>query len=265
MKANIVLIGSGNVATHLGKRLIDVGHQVLQVYSPQLSNARTLATALSSDGISSLDTLLPEADFYIIAVSDHAILQVIHDLQSRASGIWLHTSGSTDIKVFEGLSDKFGVLYPLQTFSKQKDVDFTTIPLAIEANNDQTYRQVEKLAQTISGKSFYGSSKQRLALHVSAVFACNFTNYMYAVAENILQENDLGFDMIKPLILETAEKALHFSPKTVQTGPAIRRDTMILEKHIKFLQESPLYSELYSDISRLIMNCGPDEESQPKC
>ncbi len=282
----IVLIGSGNVASQLGKALIKSGYAVVQVYSRRLEHAQELATALAEGStedtakdlakgstesrpiipIDRLDRLDREADLYFICVSDQAIAEVIGQLPVGLKGVVVHTSGSTSISVFadEGASDvgsggyqgRHGVFYPVQTFSKAKAIDFKNIPLALEASDPDTYQLLSGVAAGLSERVFPCDSNQREAIHIAAVFACNFSNYLYTVADQILQQHGLDFELIRPLILETAEKAQLFAPASVQTGPAVRKDLKIVQQHLDFLDREkladPRIRQLYALISEIL-------------
>lgn len=285
-KLKIVLIGSGNVATHLGSALIKQGgHQIIQVYSRQRENAQELAERLNETAAErqkegqnevveftdQLQELKRDADIYFICVSDQAIGPVIRELQTLQalnsekglSGIIVHTSGTTPISVFtettedrplwaEVYPNRYGVFYPVQTFSKKKAVDFRTIPLALEASDPETFSVLEAVGSRLSNRVFPCDSVQRQAIHVAAVFACNFTNYLYALGEEVLKMNGLEFDLIRPLIAETAEKALKHSPATVQTGPAVRKDFTIVQKHLDYLEELAVENPKMAKIYRLL-------------
>lgn len=250
--ADIVIIGSGNLATHLSKGMKLAGHKIRQVYSRDRQHALSLAMAVDAEAITSLDEVTLNAELYLISVSDNAIGQVIAGLPRDLQGIVAHTSGSTPLDVFRGQPWAYGVFYPLQTFSKTKSVDFKQIPMAIEGQNESVTEQIKAWAITLSDRVFICDSKQRLALHVAAVFACNFSNHLYAVAEKLLIQNDLSYDLIKPLIWETAQKAMIFSPSEVQTGPAVRNDHQTMQKHLLFLKENSDLAALYETISQLI-------------
>ena len=255
---DIVLIGSGNVATHLGTSLQAAGHRIVQVYSRTKEHAEALASLLQSHGVISatnrMSDLNLQADLYIIAVSDRAIQSVITALPQALQGIVVHTSGSTPITVFEDCPHPHGVFYPVQTFSSAKSVDFRLVPLALEASSEQVYGMLEEVGQQLSDRVFACSSSQRLAIHIAAVFACNFTNYLYAIGEDVLQAEGLDFDLIRPLIQETAEKIQQHSPNRVQTGPAHRNDQVIVQRHINYLadRDQAQLKELYELISTLI-------------
>lgn len=249
---DVVLLGSGNVATHLGGALLTAGHRVVQVYSPTKAHAKTLAHTLNAGAIDDLTTVEAYADVYIIAVKDDAIAAVIAQLPSFLRGVVIHTAGSVDIGIFATHVANYGVLYPVQTFSKAKTVDFSTIPVAVEASDEATFTLLAKFADSLSGRVFSCDSKQRLSLHVAAVFACNFSNHFYAIAANLLEEHSLDFDLIRPLILETAEKVMSHQPKDVQTGPAVRNDERTMHRHLKLLENHPGLQAIYEKLSRRI-------------
>jgi len=249
----VVILGSGNVATHLGRALKTSGHSILQVWSRSKINADLLASELNSLGINSFEDLDKDGDIYIISVSDDAIPFVASKFPFKDK-LLVHTSGTTGIDVLEKASAKRGVLYPLQTFSKQRDIDFEVIPIAIEGDSQETVESLSTLAKTLVDKVVLFDSEKRRALHIAAVFACNFTNHFYSVAHQILKENHLDFDLIRPLIAETASKVQTFLPEEVQTGPAVRNDQITLNKHIKFLEDKPELEDLYKMISQSIIN-----------
>lgn len=245
----IVLLGSGNVATHLGKALKDSGHEIVQVWSRTLENAKALAETLNSDFTNNLSQINDKGEVYIIAVSDNAIPEIAESFPLN-NKILVHTSGTTELTI-PGMS---GVFYPLQTFSKQKSVDFFQIPIAIEGVNVKISELLENLAKSVSSNVVKLDSEQRKALHVAAVFACNFSNHLYAIADKILTDNKLDFNLIKPLIAETAEKIRQNPPITVQTGPAVRRDQITLNKHLEFLENMKDLQDLYQRLSQSIIN-----------
>lgn len=250
---DIVLLGSGNVATHFGKALSDAGHRIVQVYSRTKAHAAVLADAVSAQAIDNLADVDLAADVYLIVVTDDVISEVAARLPSALKGIVVHTAGSVDIAVLAPHARKYGVIYPVQTFSIAKPVDFSTIPLALEASDEAMYAELIQLVTPLSTRIFPCDSRQRLALHIAAVFACNFTNHLYAIGADILREYALDFDLIRPLILETAQKVMAHSPREVQTGPAIRNDVGTMQKHLELLKEgrSDLV-ELYRQLSERI-------------
>jgi len=249
----VVLLGSGKVATQVGKELHNAGILVAQVYSQTLAHAQTLALQVHAKAISDLAELTKNADVYIISVNDDAILSLVEHLD-LADKIVLHTSGSTAMDVLKAASTNYGVLYPLQTFSFDKAVDFSQVPIAVEASSPEVLKQLEALAHKLSPKIVQMSSEQRLVLHIAAVFACNFSNHVYAIAQQLVENKGLSFDYLRPLIAETAAKVQQALPSEVQTGPAIRKDEKILQKHLDFLKDQPQLQEIYRLLSQSIVN-----------
>ena len=248
----IVLIGSGNIATHLGKAFADAGHQILQVYSHTIANANALAIALSSEGIKELKDINLGADFYLLAVSDHVLKEVVNSLPKDIAGVVAHCSGGTDISILSQFN-LYGVIYPIQSFSKHKDLDLQHTPFAVEGNNTLSYEVLHELASEISDQVFPCDSPQRLALHVSAVFANNFSNALFQIAFELLKEHNLSFDLIRPIIQETAEKVQKHEPKDVQTGPAVRNDKTTMSTHFNFISSHPDWQLIYQKMSDLII------------
>ncbi|WP_316836497.1 Rossmann-like and DUF2520 domain-containing protein [Pedobacter nutrimenti] len=248
----IVCLGSGNVATHMALAFKSAGAELLQIWSKTLSHAEVLAVQTGATATDKLKDVDRNADLYIIAVKDDAIAEIADSLK----GVWgliVHTSGATSIDVFKPAATKhFGVLYPLQTFSKSKAVDFSKIPLCIEAGTAESQVLLKEIAKAISPLIYEVSSADRKLLHLAAVFACNFTNHLYHLGQQILQQNELSFDLLRPLILETAEKVQTALPYDVQTGPAVRDDKQTLEKHLELLQNMPELAEIYKTLSKSI-------------
>ena len=249
----IVLIGSGNVATHLGRALQAAGHAVLQVWSRQLANASTLGSILGCDVTDRLDQLDPAADLYVLSVSDNAI-PLISEQFPYKDKLLVHTSGATSLNAITSASLRTGVFYPLQTFSKEKEVDFRRIPIAIEGDTAETTEVLLRLAQDISHWAEVISSEQRKVIHIAAVFACNFSNLLYSIGEEILAHEGLSFDLLRPLIAETAEKAAHYSPLEVQTGPARRRDSETIGRHLDYLRGNEELSSIYRLLTEAIVS-----------
>jgi len=249
MNQKIVIIGSGNVATHLGKTLCEKKHSIVQIYSKTLSNAKALAEKLHADFTDQIENVNRDADSYVIAVTDNAVEEVAHKINVNDKLI-VHTSGSITMDILKNCSENYGVFYPLQTFTKEKQVVFSEIPICIEANSKKNEQTLSELAQSLSNSVHFINSEQRKIIHLAAVFACNFTNHLYGVAEEILSENEIPFEILKPLIAETTEKIKENSPKKTQTGPAIRKDEKVLKKHLEMLNNKPEWQELYSLISK---------------
>jgi predicted short-subunit dehydrogenase-like oxidoreductase (DUF2520 family) len=241
----ITLIGSGNVAWNFAQVLTQKGHQLEAVYSRSLTNARMLADQYS--GCKALDTLAlaqSSSSLFVIAVADQALESVCAALELPPEALVVHTSGSMPMAVLQKF-DRHGVFYPLQTFSKDKKVDFSSVPLGIEASDDLVYEQLTALARSISNKVYPISSQQRTILHIAAVFACNYSNYMMHVAGQILEKEEMQLDWLKPLVEETVAKAFLLGPAKAQTGPAIRGDEAVLQKHLQYLADRPDWQDLY--------------------
>lgn len=246
----IALIGAGNVATHLARQLTNVGYTIVQVYSRSVASASELADQLEISYTTNLDEITDKADFYIFSIKDSALEEVISNMP-HSNGIWIHTSGSMPMNIFKGKAQDFGVLYPLQTFSKERTIEWKNIPIFIEASDDTTYQSINQLAEDISSRVSPLSSEDRRQVHLSAVFACNFVNHMYSIANTIVDKANLPFDILLPLIEETCEKVHTLSPPKAQTGPAVRYDENIISKHINLL-ETPELKEIYKLLSESI-------------
>ena len=248
----ITIIGSGNVATHLAAAFKNAGHRIVQVYSRDMQNAALLAYHVGADAIDNFDHINPETDIFIISVKDDVIANVAEKLASH-NALIAHTSGSTDIGVLQKFTPNAGVFYPLQTFSKTKEVDFLSVPLCIEGADEHITQTLTELARTVSNKVYQVSSTQRRVLHLSAVFACNFPNYLYDAARQLLEGSGMPFEMLRPLILETAVKVQSQAPKDAQTGPAVRGDENTMMAHLQMLNNEPALQEIYSLLSQAII------------
>ncbi|MCZ4244449.1 Rossmann-like and DUF2520 domain-containing protein [Pedobacter punctiformis] len=247
----VVLLGSGNVATHLALALKAKGEDIVQVYSPNLINAGNLAEKVESAAINDLSKIDQHADLYLISVKDDAIEQVAASLK-QVKGLVVHTSGTTDVKLLSAHVAHSGVFYPLQTFSKNKDVDFKNIPLCIEASDEKQLGILKQLANKLSEKVYEIDGDKRKVLHLAAVFACNFTNHLYTLANQVLSGHNLEFDIIRPLIAETADKIKADLPENVQTGPAIRHDESTIKAHLDRLKDMPELHNIYETLSNSI-------------
>jgi len=248
----IVLIGAGNLATHLGKALHAAGHDVVQVFSRTMQSAETLASLLDAEPLTDMAQVRDDADVYIFSVKDSALEQLVSQLCGGEKKVFLHTAGSMPMSVFRGKALHYGVLYPMQTFSKQREVDFSIIPCFIEANDEFALKQIESLAGQISHRVYQLSSEDRKYLHLSAVFACNFANHCYAASQELLQQHGIPFDVMLPLIDETAAKVHGMTPKEAQTGPAVRYDENVIGKQIQLLENQPYFQKIYDCMSKSI-------------
>lgn len=248
----IVLIGAGNLATHLGKALHAAGHDMVQVFSRTMQSAETLASLLDAEPLTDMAQVRDDADVYIFSVKDSVLEQLVSQLCGGEKKVLLHTAGSMPMSVFRGKALHYGVLYPMQTFSKQREVDFSIIPCFVEANDEFAQKQIEGLAGQISHRVFQLSSEDRKYLHLSAVFACNFANHCYAASQELLQQHGIPFDVMLPLIDETAAKVHGMTPKEAQTGPAVRYDENVIGKQIQLLENQPYFQKIYDSMSKSI-------------
>lgn len=234
----ITLIGAGRVANHLAK-VLHTQHQIVQIFSRNLLNAQQLAEKINAHAINQVEQLTQDTDLVIIAVSDQAIQSVIKSIHGYLpNNLIVHTSGSTNLQILEEVHLRSGVFYPLQTFSMEREVNWMTTPLFIEASHHEDLSFLTALANSLSQRVYQYSSKQRQTLHLAAVFACNFSNYCYDMAKQVVDVEQVDFSLLFPLILETANKAVVNDPKEMQTGPARRGDKNILKMHTQLLAES---------------------------
>jgi predicted short-subunit dehydrogenase-like oxidoreductase (DUF2520 family) len=249
----IALIGAGNVATHLGKAWQQAGCTVVQVYSRTEQSASELATCLCVPFVTSLDEVCTDADIYVVAVKDAVLQELIPVLvKGREAALFVHTAGSMPMAVWQGVAPRHGVLYPMQTFSKARKVDFASVSFFVEANHQADKEALKELAGALSPKVYEATSAQRTYLHMAAVFACNFANHMYTLSARLLEKNGLPFDAMLPLIDETARKVHGLHPHDAQTGPAIRGDENVMGKHLAMLSDEPEVKEIYRIISNSI-------------
>jgi len=245
---NIVLIGGGNVAHHLVKVLLHTsGIRLLQVCNRSIEAIEDLKNEVE---ITNDFKALKEADVFIVCVADKAIKEV-SDRIDIGKALIVHTSGSTSINALKKHS-RTGVFYPLQTFSKGRNLNFLEIPICIEASIESDEIQLEILAKSISKKMFKINSNQRKQLHIAAIFANNFTNHLYSIANNICIEHHIDPEIMLPLIQETAKKIEEFDPYEAQTGPARRGDNEIIKKHLKELNKNQ--QKIYKSLSKSITN-----------
>lgn len=248
----IVIIGSGNVATVLGRLCIKNSHQVVQVISRNVAHAKLLADELGcayADFAGSTDTT---AELFLIAVND-AALQQINSSFHFGNKLALHTAGSVSKDVLKPVSVNYGVLYPLQSIRKEMMYD-NQIPFLVDGNTEETKTLIEDFAKTISTEVAQATDDERLKLHVAAVVVSNFTNHLYALAEDFCNKEKVDFKLLTALIKETAARVDTISPSNSQTGPAVRKDVFTLEKHIRLLTEYPRLKQVYLKLTDSIMN-----------
>lgn len=246
---HITIIGAGNVAWHLGAAL--ARHNTIDaVFSRQLHHAQQLAAITGGQAIDQSGQLPTGSDVYIIAVSDDAINSLCEALPPL-KGLVVHTSGSVPITSLQRF-ERHGVFYPFQTFSKQKAVCMEEVPILVEASNLSDLGLLRQVAASISKRVVEASSEQRLQLHIAAVFACNFTNHLYGIASDVLGKASLPFDLLHPLLHETTQKACSMNPHLAQTGPAVRGDGQVVNKHLMLLRDHPQWQQIYRIISLAI-------------
>jgi predicted short-subunit dehydrogenase-like oxidoreductase (DUF2520 family) len=251
----VVLIGSGNVAQHLITAFTkntnsNSKFELVQVFS---RNPSQISHLIEQQKITSNYNQLTEADIYIICVSDSSIIEVSNQIPFK-NKLVVHTSGSISINELNN-SNRKGGFYPLQTFSKNKSIDFKEIPIFIESQNEEDYKLLEEIAYSISNKIYKINSDQRKSLHIAAIFACNFTNHLYQLANDICDENQLPFEVLIPLIQETAEKVKFLSPEQAQTGPAKRNDTATIKSHLDSITNKNQH-KIYELLTQSILEHG---------
>jgi len=245
---NIILLGSGNVATHLGIALKNSNYTIVQVYSRIIENAKVLANKLDAHFTNDLSKL-KTADLIIVSINDDAISSVISKIKNNAI---VHTSGSIGMNIFNKQFSNYGVFYPLQTFNKEVDINISEIPFCIEGNSLEFEKQLIDIAKVLSNNVVKMNSHQRKQLHIAAVFACNFSNHMYSIADDLLTKKNIDFKILLPLIRKTLANLEINKPKEVQTGPAKRKDTAIIQEHIATIKEKKI-KELYQKITANII------------
>lgn len=247
---DIVIIGTGNTATVLGKKLRMAGHRIVQVFGRNSSLASELAYELDTESTNYWNVVNRNADLYIIAVSDIAVEEVFRELQLSDKTV-VHTAASVSKEVLKGGAKHYGVLYPLQ--SLKKDAGYLPeIPMVIDAGDAATLNMLDVLAHTISERVVVADDATRMKLHLAAVMVNNFTNHIYALVEKYCREEGLDFYLLLPLIRETAARLDNISPALSQTGPASRGDVTTIEKHMALLEKYPQLRNLYAAISTSI-------------
>ena len=231
----IVIIGSGNLATQLSLALKEAGKDIIQVYSRTEEHARALAEKIGCGFTTSVDDVNRKADLYIVSIKDDAIRAMAAKL--GGVGTVIHTAGSIPMNVFHGHADHSGVLYPMQTFSKNRKVDFREIPCFIEASDAETLAVIRQLAERISDHVVDCDSERRKKMHLAAVLACNLTNHCYRLAERVVEAEQIDFHLFQPLIMETARKVAEMSPRDAQTGPMVRNDQEVMSMQMQMLPD----------------------------
>lgn len=252
----VSFIGSGNLAWHLAPALDNMGYVVREVYSQNPNHAEALTERLYQAEVkATLDFSTSDSKVFIMAVRDDAISDIAREIILPEDAILVHTSGSQPITELQfAATQNLGVFYPLQTFSKSKKVDFKEVPIFIESYTEEAEKTLMQIANSISKEVRKIGSEERKALHVAAVFASNFSNHMLTIAKEIMQQNSLNYEWLKPLINETINKSMYLGPDQAQTGPAKRADLDILDNHLEFLKEQQPIAEIYKVISQHIID-----------
>ena len=245
----VVILGTGNVAWHLSFALFKSGREIVQVFGRNSTQTAEIAQRVLAQPISNFNQIDEDADLYLLCISDKSIADVANNIPD-VNGIVAHTSGSVPLNVLNQFHES-GVFYPLQTFKKGADFDFENVPILCEGSSGPAESALMSLGFEISQNVFSINSEQRQKLHVAAVIANNFTNYLFAQAYKLCTENNIPFEALHPLILETARKATLGNPADYQTGPAHRKDEETINKHLQLIDNSAL-RELYKQITKRI-------------
>ncbi len=253
---NIALIGTGNVAWHLGPALENAGHHITALYGRDKKRGKQMLDRLfNAEWHHDLDFSSADLDVILVCVSDQAIAEIAKDIILPDGAVLAHTSGAMPMNELEyAAADAHGVFYPLQTFTKGKEIDIEEVPFLIETSEKWATARLVRLAETISHTVKEVDSKQRKHIHLSAVFACNFTNFMMLRSAQIMEQQNLSFELMHPLIAETINKTLEIGPKAAQTGPAVRKDIKTLDAHLELMDEQQEWAEMYQEISQQIID-----------
>ena len=249
----VVFIGAGNLATNLAKALYYKGFRIVQVYSRTEESARALAEKVEADYTTDLQEISKDAKLYIVSLKDAAFVELLPQItEGKQKSLLVHTAGSIPMSVWEGHAERYGVFYPMQTFTKDKKVAFKNIPIFIEGCGAFETSFLKRLAEQISRSVYELDSDNRKYLHLSAVFACNFANHCVAIGQQILENHHIPGSVLRPLVMETMDKASSHSAAEVQTGPAIRDDRNVMEKQMQLLEKQPELLQIYEMMSKSI-------------
>ncbi|MDR2389941.1 MAG: DUF2520 domain-containing protein [Tannerellaceae bacterium] len=247
----IVFIGAGNLAGCVSQEMQRTGMTIGQIYNRTPGPAESLAKKLNCKWTSHLPEIITEADLYIFSLKDTALPEVIPRVKPN-DGLWVHTAGSVPANVFEGYAGRYGVFYPVQTFSKKRRFPLDGTPIFLEASRPEDMKMLKKVAIALSGNVQEADSEKRRYIHLAAVFACNFTNHMYHLAAKLLEAQNIPYRHLLPLIIETARKIDDLPPGEAQTGPALRYDRNVMEKQFQLLANDPDMQAIYKLLSRNI-------------
>ena len=250
---NIVIIGSGNVAAVFGRRLVKSGHTIDQIVSRNSATATELAYEWNTESANYFSVLHKNADVYIIAVPDKAIADIAKDIQLPNDKIIVHTAASVEMNVLAGITNNYGVFYPLQSITENISNE-VPIPIFIETSNDKTKIILESLAISMGAVTpQYAGYDKRIKLHLAAVLVNNFTNYLYSMAQDFMEKEGLDFQELMPIIKNTTDRLNFDNPKNMQTGPAIRQDLETIARHRELLKKHPHLLSMYNFMTDSIM------------
>ena len=246
----VVIIGSGNVATVLGRVIKSAGHNIVAVVSRNKLHAALLADKLGAGSHSNFESIYADGEIYIIAVADAAINNVVDvlDLQGK---LIVHTSGAVSKNVLQSASERYGVLYPLQSLRKEAE-HIPEIPLFIDGNINETLAVIKTFGESISSQVVFAGDEERLKLHLCGVIVSNFTNHLYALTADYCGSEGADFSMLVPLIKEVASRTSGYAPASMQTGPALRGDIETLDKHLQLLKAYPQLQKIYGQLTESI-------------
>lgn len=248
----IVFIGSGNLATHLSLSLYAAGYNILQVYSPTFLHAKDLANKINASAISDISMVTRQADAYIISVKDDAIHTVAESLKDISpKSVLIHTAGSVSLTAIKNVAAHSAVLYPLQTFTRGRNINFKEIPCFVEYSDKVAEDCVKEMANSISNTIVELNSEKRRRLHLAAVFASNMVNHCFRIAERIADEEMIDFSLFYPLMRETTAKAQIMSPHDAQTGPMVRNDVKVMNAQKELLTNN-IFKRIYDVMAESI-------------
>jgi predicted short-subunit dehydrogenase-like oxidoreductase (DUF2520 family) len=248
---NIVILGAGNVAHHFVEALHHTNLEVIQIYSRSDASAKSLAEKYAIPYSAELSRLSSEADLYLFLLSDTGIKEMAETFPYK-NKVMIHSSGSIPMDIFVDKTTQYGVFYPYQTFRKEIPMDFAKVPLCLEASDVELMQKLVGLAENLNCKSYQIDSRQRQILHLAAVFACNFMNHCIHIGENILNQHNIEKDLLNPLLEQSFNNVLNFTAEKSQTGPAIRNDKNIMNKHLELLSDNPEIANIYQSLSQSI-------------
>lgn len=247
---NVVIIGTGNVATVLSKMIVSTSHRLLQIAGRDISKTKLLAASAGAEACT-LDGVYADADMYIIAVADTALPEITKHFKFK--GMAVHTAGALSKEILANVSAEYGVLYPLQSLKARVD-DIPPVPFLVDGNNEETITKITAFANAISSQVAVADDDRRLKLHTAAIFVNNFTNYLFTIAHDFCKKEGIDFSLLHPLMEETVNRLKVYSPTEMQTGPAVRNDISTINRHLLLLGNYPEMQKLYTILTESIRN-----------